>query len=231
MLTGGAVVGLAAAGGWMLAGCGDASQGVRKEGPASTEWASAAADSGAYAGGRASGRPSPAAGKKVDVIKLVKADPQVSDDLKTSLKPCPTAKERETKQEIKGYPVDVTSGRLTGSADSDLVINVMSCTDGFGIGSYVYRKVGDRYENVFSDEQPPVYADVAKDELRVTKLSYTSGDSVCCPSSETVITYGWSGADRSFAVRSREHNDYSKNVPKQEATPVPTARADDGTEG
>lgn len=229
MITGGAVVGLAAAGGWMLAGCGAAGQGVRKEGPARTEWASAA-DSGAYTSGHGSGRPSPA-GQKVDAVKLVKADPNVSDDLKANLKPCAKSKEPEGKREIEGYPVDVTYGRLTGASPSDLVINVMTCADGFGIGSYVYRKVGDRYVNVFSDEQPPVYADVAKDALRVTKLSYTSGDSVCCPSSETVITYRWTGADRTFTVRSRQHTDYSKNVPKDDATPAPAASADDGTEG
>ncbi|MFI0771719.1 hypothetical protein ACH4TQ_43605 [Streptomyces sp. NPDC021218] len=228
IITGGAVVGLAVAGGWMLAGCGAASEGVRKEGPARTEWA--AADPGSYASGHATGRPSPA-GQKVDAIRLVKTDPNVSDDLKANLKPCPKGKQPEGKQQVEGYPVDVTYGKLTGSGASDLVINVMSCGDGFGIGSYVYRKAGDRYENVFSDEQPPVYADITKDELRVTKLAYTSGDSVCCPSSEAVITYRWTEADKTFDVLSRKRTDYSKNVPTEEATPAPSMRADDGTEG
>ncbi|MFD5385069.1 hypothetical protein [Streptomyces sp. NPDC056669] len=224
VITGGAVVGLAVAGGWMLAGCGAASEGVRKEGPARTEWA--AADPGSYASGHATSRPSPA-GQKVDAIRLVKTDPNVSDDLKANLKPCPKGKQPESKQQIEGYPVDVTYGKLTGSGASDLVINVMSCGDGFGIGSYVYRKAGDRYENVFSDEQPPVYADITKDELRVTKLAYTSGDSVCCPSSEAVITYRWTEADKTFDVLSRKRTDYSKNVPTDEATPAPSMRADD----
>ncbi|MET7764740.1 hypothetical protein ABZS71_22965 [Streptomyces sp. NPDC005393] len=222
MLTGGAFVGLAAAGGWLLAGCSTSSQGVRKEGPARTQWASAAADSGSYAGGSSSSWPP--AQQKADAIRLVKADPKVSDDLKENLKPCP--KESKSKQQIKGYPVDVAHGRLTGSAASDLVINVMTCTDGFGIGSYVYRKVGQRYENVFSDEQPPVYADIAKGGLRVTKLSYASGDAVCCPSWEDVITYRWAGQRRMFTVVDRKHTDYSKTLPKDE--PAPSA---DGTEG
>lgn len=225
MLTGGAFVGLAAAGGWLLAGCGTSSQGVRKEGPARTEWASAAADSGSYAGGTASARP-PAA-QKEDAIRLVKADPKVSEDLKASLKPCPkVAKESKGKELIEGYPVDVAHGRLTGSATSDLVVNVMTCADGFGIGSYVYRKVGQRYENVFSDEQPPVYADIAKGALRVTKLSYASGDAVCCPSWEDVITYRWAGQRRTFTVVDRTHTDYSENLPTED--PAPSA---DGTEG
>ncbi|MFE2673961.1 MULTISPECIES: hypothetical protein [Streptomyces] len=240
MIAGGAVVGLVAAGGWMLAGCGAAGQGVRKEGPARTEWASAAADSGAYAGGPASGLPSRAR-QKLDAIKLVKADPEVSDDLKASLKPCDSKPEdkpeekpedtREGKREVKGYPVDVAYGRLTGDTASDLVINVMTCADGFGIGSYVYRKVGGRYENVFRDEQPPVYAGVAKGALRVTRLSYASGDAVCCPSSEDVLTYRWTAARKVFTVVSRKHTDYSKNVPKDEPAPAQTAGADDGTEG
>jgi hypothetical protein len=222
LLTGGAFVGLGAAAGWLLAGCGTSSQGVRKEGPARTEWTSVAADPGAYAGGAASTR-SPAP-RKADAIRLVKADPKVSADLKASLKPCP--KEPKGSERITGYPVDVAHGRLTGSAASDLVVNVMTCADGFGIGSYVYRKVGQRYENVFSDEQPPVYADVAKGDLRVTKLSYASGDAVCCPSWEDVITYRWAGQRRVFTVVDRKHTDYSKNPPTED--PAPSA---DGTEG
>ncbi|MEU4898789.1 hypothetical protein AB0B12_34050 [Streptomyces sp. NPDC044780] len=228
MLAGGAVVGLAAVGGWMLAGCGTAGQGVRKEGPARTEWASAAANSGAYAGGPASGLPSTAR-QKAEAVRLVKADPNVSDDLKASLKPCGADDEGE--QRAKGYPVDVTYGRLTGATTSDLVINVMSCADGFGIGSYVYREVDGRYESVFRDEQPPVYAAASGDELRVTKLSYASEDAVCCPSSEDVLTYRWTAARKVFTVLSRKHTDYSKNVPKDDPTPAPPAGADDGTEG
>ncbi|WP_254885636.1 hypothetical protein [Streptomyces sp. NA02950] len=220
MITGGAIVGLAAAGGWMLAGCGSTSQGVRKEGPAQTDWASTAEDSGKQAGG-ASAPPKPTP-EKVDPIRLVKEDPQVSDDLKQNLKPC--RKTTRSTPLINGYPLDVTKGKLTGSASTDLVINVMACTDGFGIGSYVYRKVGQKYENVFQDEQPPVYSVVAKDSLEVTRLSYTSGDPVCCPSREDVITYRWSGQRHAFAEITRTHTDYS--TPNDGQTP-----SADGTEG
>ncbi|MBL1101690.1 hypothetical protein [Streptomyces coffeae] len=219
MITGGAVVGLAAAGGWMLAGCGTSSQGVRKEGPAQTEWTSTAADSGKQAGG-ASALPSPQ--QKIDPVRLVKEDSQVSEDLKENLKPC--RKATKSTPLVDGYPLDITKGKLTGSGSPDLVINVMSCTDGFGIGSYVYRKVGQKYQNVFQDEKPPVYAVIAKGTLQVTQLSYSSGDPVCCPSREDLITYRWSGQLQEFAEVTRKHTDYS--TPKDEPTPEP-----DGTEG
>ncbi|MEU8828702.1 hypothetical protein [Streptomyces sp. NPDC048636] len=222
MITGGAIVGLAAAGGWMLAGCGSTSQGVRNEGPAQTKWASTSTGSGKQAGG-ASALPT-AGERKIDPVRLVKEDPQVSEDLKDNLKPCRKATKAKSTELINGYPVDVTKGRLTGSTSPDLVINVMACTDGFGIGSYVYRKVGEKYQNVFQDEQPPVYAVIAKDDLQVTRLSYSSGDPVCCPSREDLITYRWSGQRQEFAEVTRKHTDYS--APKDDASP-----SADGTEG
>ncbi|WP_431775662.1 hypothetical protein [Streptomyces cucumeris] len=206
----------------MLAGCGSTSQGVRNEGPARTSWASSAADSGKQSG-EATALPGPKE-QKVDAVRLVKEDPQVSEDLKDNLKPCRKPTKSKSSGLINGYPVDVTRGKLTGSAAPDLVINVMACTDGFGIGSYVYRKVGEKYQNVFQDEQPPVYGVIVKDALQVTRLSYSSGDPVCCPSREDLITYRWSGQRQEFAEVSRKHTDYS--APTDEPNPTP-----DGTEG
>jgi hypothetical protein len=228
MISGGAVVGLAAAGGWMLAGFG--SEGVRTEGPARTQWTSSAAqEKGSYASGSAG---KPPAVRKADAIRLIKEDPKVGQDLKTHLQPCAAKAGKE--HPVKGYPVDVERAKLTGSAASDLVINVTACDDGFGVGSYVYRKVGQRYENVFSDEQPPVFADAVRSELRVTRLSYASGDTVCCPSREDVITYRWTAGRQAFTVVRHKHTDYSKSSPTDE--PAPSASAtdggeDDGTEG
>jgi hypothetical protein len=232
IITGGAVVGLAAAGGWMLAGCGSGSQGVRTEGPARTQWASppGAQDKGSYASGSTT---KPPAVQKADAVRLIKEDPEVGQDLKSHLQPCTDKAAKE--EPVKGYPVEVSRGKLTGPTASDLVINVTSCDDGFGIGSYVYRKVGQRYENVFTDEQPPVYADVVKGDLSVTKLSYASGDTVCCPSREDVITYRWAASRESFTVIRHKHTDYSKSSPTTDE-PAPSAAAkdsgeDDGTEG
>jgi hypothetical protein len=244
LITGGAFVGFAAVGGLVLAGCDTGSQGLRKEGPARTSWAPEQADSpGSYVHGTSP--TSTSAKQKVDAVALLKKDPKVSEHLKANLKPCsksstkdatpsaaPDAPQDSTKdaqQEAKkgsaksqGYPIDVAYGRLTGSAASDLVVNVMTCTEGFGLGSYVYRKVDGTYENVFADERPPVYADTTKGSLRVTKLIYTSNDSVCCPSSEDVTTYRWAEKRREFLMTDRK----TRNVSEDE-----TPASDDGTEG
>lgn len=221
LITGGAVVGFAAVGGLMLAGYSGSGQGVRKEGPARTSWAPGRADSpGSYVHGAS---PSSTSAKlKVDAVALVKKDPKVSEHLKASLKPCSAKSPKKGTKRSQGYPVDVTYGRLTGSTASDLVINVMTCSEGFGIGSYVYRKAGGTYENVFMDERLPVYADTVKGDLRVIKLIYASNDSVCCPSREEVTTYRWADTREQFRVADHK----VRNVNEDE---LPTP--DDGTEG
>ncbi|MEV1026911.1 hypothetical protein [Streptomyces sp. NPDC050264] len=202
-----AIAGLAAVGIFLgaLAACSAGGTGARDEGPArtdpvgSTEAASSAA-------------PSPSKSpKSVDAVRLVKADPKVSTDIKRDLKPC-VANE---------YPVDVSYGNLTGGASNDVVVNVMTCGDAVGIGTYVYRDEGGKYQNVFQAEEPPVYAEIDRGDLVVTKQVYEKGDSVASPSGEEILTYRWSGGR--FAQKSRTHNDYSHAV--DGASPAPT---DDG---
>ncbi|GCD35877.1 lipoprotein CseA [Streptomyces chrestomyceticus JCM 4735] len=148
--------------------------------------------------------------EKVDAVELVKKDPKVGDDVKKSLgKPC-AAEE---------YPVEVTYAALTHAEDPDVVVNVMTCADSVGIGSYVYRKKGGTYENVFADEQPSVYAGVNKGELEVSKQTYNTGDKVCCASGEDVMTYRWTGGR--FVEYARYHTDYSNNGGTETATPEP----------
>ncbi|MEV4439814.1 hypothetical protein AB0K09_12460 [Streptomyces sp. NPDC049577] len=190
LITGGAVAAMAAAAGLLLAGCNTSSEGVRKEGPAQTQSAA-----------KATRVPTPqttAPQEKVDAVKLIKSDPKVSDQIKKNLKPC-------TKDQ---YPVDVIYGQVTGGSRSDVVVNVLTCGDSFGIGSYVYRAKDGSYENVFSAEQSPVYADIDRKDLTVTKQVYGPGDAVCCPSGEDVVTYHWS--DGTFHETGRTHTDYSK---------------------
>nr|WP_240003121.1 LppP/LprE family lipoprotein [Streptomyces cinnamoneus] len=181
---------MAAAAGLLLAGCGTSSDGVRKEGPAQTQSAAKAASRAPSAAA------SPA--QKIDAVKLIKSDPKVSDQVKKNLKPC-------VKDE---YPVDVIYGELTGEDRPDVVVNVLTCADSFGIGSYVYRAKGDAYENVFVAEQSPVYADIDRRDLTITKQVYGPGDAVCCPSGQDVLTYHWS--DSAFQETGRTHTDYSK---------------------
>ncbi|MEU7133198.1 hypothetical protein [Streptomyces sp. NPDC046261] len=191
LITGGAVSAMAATAGLLLVGCGASSEGVRKEGPAQTQSAAKAASR------TPSATATPAQGK-VDAIKLIKSDPKVSDQIKKNLKPC-----------VKDhYPVDVIYGQLTGASRSDIVVNLLTCGDSIGIGSYVYRPKGDSYENVFAAEQSPVYADIDRRDLVITKQVYAPGDAVCCASGEDVLTYHWS--DGAFRESGRTHTDYGK---------------------
>ncbi|MEI5098540.1 hypothetical protein RB200_07515 [Streptomyces sp. PmtG] len=181
----------------VLSGCSTGGSGTRDEGPART---------GAVASASPSGSPSPEP-KNVDAVKLLKRDPKVSLAVKRDLKPCVEDE----------YPVDVSYGNLTGAASSDVVVNVLTCGDAVGIGSYVYRPDGKKYENVFADEQPPVYAEIDRGALVVSKQLYGEDGSVDDPTGEDVITYRWS-TDR-FTERGRVRNDYSSAVGSEPAAP------------
>ncbi|MER7690170.1 hypothetical protein [Streptomyces sp. NPDC097610] len=204
MKAGSAVTAALAALGLFLTACATGGTGARDEGPASSE---------AVAKGAAPSPAAPASPSKtpqrVDAVKLVKDDPEVSDSVKNALtKPC-VADE---------YPVDVSYGDLTGGTTDDVVVNVMTCGDAVGIGSYVYREESGRYENVFKTEEPPVYAEIDRGDLVITQQLYKKGDPVEYPSSEEVITYGWTATR--FTERSRTHNDYSNAVGGAD-TPAP----------
>ncbi|MFK4064990.1 hypothetical protein [Streptomyces sp. NPDC029674] len=179
--------------GLLLSACSTGGSGARDEGPARSEPVVSTA-------------PSPSASasvptKKIDAVRLVKEDPKVSPAIKRDLKPCVG----------KAYPVDVSYGNLTGGTASDVVVNVLTCGDAVGIGSYVYRAEGGRYENVFKAEEPAsVYAEIDRGDLVVTKQLYESGDSVAYPSGEEVITYRWS-ANR-FTESGRTRNDFGNAV-------------------
>jgi hypothetical protein len=133
---------------------------------------------------------------KVDPVTLLQHDPKVDDDIKDHLRPCGGDE----------YPIDTSYGNLTGAATPDLVINVSTCSDGVGLGSYVYRMEQGRYVDVFGDDQPPVYIDIEQGELELTRQVYAHDDAVCCPSGEDVIMYRWTGTG--FTETSHTHNEY-----------------------
>ncbi|MGW4551312.1 hypothetical protein ACWEN4_33945 [Streptomyces violaceorubidus] len=190
-----------------LSGCGTGGTGARDEGPAHADTVGGAASSSPAPAAKASPSPSKVP-DRVDAVRLVKTDPQVSPEVKRELKPC-VADE---------YPVDVTYGKLTDGSADDVVVNVLTCGDAVGVGSYVYREEDGAYQNVFKAEEPPVYAEIDRGDLVVTKQVYDKGDPVSSPSSENVITYRW--ASGRFAEEYRTHNEYSKaagNAP----TPAP----------
>ncbi|MGW2567713.1 hypothetical protein [Streptomyces sp. NPDC001537] len=174
-----------------VSACGTGGTGARDEGPAHAD---------SVMGAAATPTPSPSKTAHVDAVKLVKDDPMVSAEVKRDLKPC-VADE---------YPVDVSYGELTGGYADDIVVNVLTCGDAVGVGSYVYREQGGRYQNVFRTEEPPVYAEIDRGDLVVTKQVYEKDDPMSSPSGEIVTTYVW--ASGHFVKRYDTRNDYSKAV-------------------
>ncbi|MFD9000993.1 hypothetical protein ACFV0T_08495 [Streptomyces sp. NPDC059582] len=186
--------------GFFAAACATGGTGARDEGPAHAD---------AVAGSAPSPAASPSVTRdQVDAVRLVKDDPRVSAEVKRELKPCVGDE----------YPVDVSYGELTGGSASDVVVNVLTCGDAVGVGAYVYRERGGRYTNVFKAEEPPVYAEIDRGDLVVTKQVYEKGDPVSSPSGENVITYRWAAGR--FTEEYRTHNDYS-NAVGAEPTPAP----------
>ncbi|MFB6825163.1 hypothetical protein ACFCXA_26690 [Streptomyces virginiae] len=180
-------------------GCATGGTGLRDGGPARPEAVAKATPSGPApedSVSASSGRPL----KKVDPVGLLMKDPKVGTEVKRDLKPCSG----------KEYPVDVSYGKVTGGPVVDIVVNVLSCADALGRGTYVYRSDGATYENVFSDEQPPVYAEIDRGDLVVTKQVYGKSDALAYPSGEDVITYRWNG--EKFTEQDRVHSEYSNVV-------------------
>ncbi|WP_406726195.1 hypothetical protein WJ438_18210 [Streptomyces sp. GD-15H] len=185
--------------------CGTGGTGARDEGPAHAD---SVTDPRLSAPSSSPSRMPVSAGARVDAVRLVKGDPTVSAVVKRELKPC-VADE---------YPVDVSYGNLTGGTADDVVVNVLTCGNAVGVGSYVYRDQDGAYKNVFKTEEPPVYAEIDRGDLVVTMQVYERGDPVSSPSGENVITYRWAAGR--FTEEFRTHNDYGK-VAGTEPTPVP----------
>ncbi|MET7736890.1 hypothetical protein ABZT02_37010 [Streptomyces sp. NPDC005402] len=185
-----------------VSACATGGTGTRDEGPAHAV---------AEDGGSPSVRPSALTSPRLDrkgAVALLRSDPKVSEAVKRDLEPCGTDQ----------YPVDLFYGDLTGGSADDVVVNVVTCADLVGVGSYVYREEDGSYQNVFQTEEPPVYAEIDRGDLVVTKQVYEKGDPVSDPSGENVITYRW--ASGRFAAVYRTHSDYS-DVVGTDPTSVP----------
>ncbi|WP_251020557.1 hypothetical protein [Streptomyces sp. ISL-98] len=185
------MAGLAAVG-LLVVACDAGGTGARDAGPARTDPVVRATPS--------EGGTTPPAAKRVDPVALIQDDPKVSDTVKQDLRPC-------VRDE---YPVDTSYGKLTGGPGNDVVVNVMTCGDAVGVGTYVYREDGDSYKNVFAAEAPAVYAEIDRGDLVLTKPVYGKNDPMAYPSGEEVITYRWSGTK--FTVHDQVHNDFSRSV-------------------
>ncbi|MEU1123927.1 hypothetical protein ABZ371_10215 [Streptomyces sp. NPDC005899] len=187
-----AMAGLAAFG-LFCAGCSTGGTGTRDEGPAGSQPVTRATSSHAVPSGTA--KPAP----RVDAVALVKGDPEVSRQVRDALKPC-TGDE---------YPVDTSYGTLTDGPAADVVVNVMTCGDSVGLGTYVYRQRADgSYGHVFGAEVPAVYGTIDRGDLVVTTQVYGSEDTVAYPSGEDVITYRWAAGR--FTETDRVHNEFNR---------------------
>ncbi|HSY00382.1 MAG TPA: hypothetical protein VLG91_23805 [Streptomyces sp.] len=205
-------VAVLAALGLSVSACGTGGTGARDEGPADNDSLAAGAASPSVSASVEADSDSDGDHPSVDeVVRMVRADPEVSRTVKSDLKPC-VADE---------YPVDVTYGNLTGGSGDDLVVNVMTCADAVGVASYVYRSEKGAYRSVFLSEQPPVYAEIDRGDLMVTRQLYENGDPSSYPSSEEVTTYRW--IKDGFVQRSSTRTEYSSAVGGTEtATPEPS---------
>ncbi|MFE7776448.1 hypothetical protein ACFU5O_21670 [Streptomyces sp. NPDC057445] len=202
--SGTAVAGLAAFG-LFAAGCSTGGTGTRDEGPARTD---PVAQSPSTHEPNATSSPV----KKVDAVRLILDDPKVGKRVKADLKECAD----------DAYPIDTSYGNVTSSPVPDVVVNVLTCGDAVGIGTYVYREGDNGYENVFAAEEPAVYSTIDRGDLVVTKQVYAKGDPVSYPSGQIVITYRWTG--NRFTEHDRVENEYSRGMGGAVADdPVPTA--------
>lgn len=177
-------------------GCATGGTGARDEGPAHADSVGDAAVSSTLAPSPSASASASAVPDRTEAVRLVKADPTVSSEVKRELKPCVS----------DDYPVDVSYGDLTGGPAEDIVVNVLSCGDAVGVGSYVYRESGGEYRNVFKAEEPPVYAEIDRGYLVVTKQVYAKDDALSNPSSENVISYEWTSGR--FVLKFRTRTDY-----------------------
>jgi hypothetical protein len=213
-----------------LAACGSAPGGVRLEGPPAYSTAperlnASPAATGRPEQGEASPTPSEASDEQqtaggfnpqdepARVVALLRKDPKVSPKVKQGLEPCAGA-----------WPVTVETGRATGARD-DLVVNVSSCEDSVGLGTYVYRRSSSgALVNVFSAERPPVESAIEDGRLVVRRDVYLGNEPICCPSGEVVVVYEW--REGVFHEVSREQVDTEKT----EGGDGPAPETDRGTD-
>ncbi|WDG30508.1 hypothetical protein N7925_20280 [Streptomyces sp. CA-278952] len=175
-------------------GCSTGGTGTRDEGPAGSQPVAQITPQASP-----SGTTPPV--RRVDAVRLLEGDPKVGEQVRDGLKPCAG----------KAYPIDTSYGSMTGGRAADVVVNVMSCADSVGVGTYVYRADGDgSYRNVFAAEVPAVYGTIDRGDLVVTTQVYGSKDPLAYPSGSEVVTYRWA-SDR-FTEHDRVHNDFSRAV-------------------
>lgn len=217
-----------------LSSCGTADEGVRLEGEPTAATAperlSATSPPAASDEPESSASPSPAPsrspaaglgasgfnpqGEPARVVALLRKDPKVSPKVKAVLTPCAGT-----------WPVTVETGRATSGTREDLVVNVASCADSVGVGTYVYRRSSSgTLVNVFSAERPPVHSTIERGRLVVTRDVFLGNEPVCCPSGRDIIVYEW--RDGVFREVGRKRVDSEGEEAASSPSPAVTPRRD-----
>jgi hypothetical protein len=169
----------------LLGGCATAG-GARLEGPASQVTPPPST-------------PTPPSGvtPSFDPVALLRADPKVSDKIKSQLSPCPQSGR---------FPVDSRYLDVTGDGVAELIVSVTYCDFSVAPGkaidssrgvsalaNYVYDVVAKPPVDVLALEQPGIIVDQDSGVVQVTQWEYRAKDPPCCPSQQTYKFYQWTG--------------------------------------
>lgn len=144
---------------------------------------------------------------------MISSDTSVSAQVRKNLAPCGD----------DHYPVVTATGYLTASDGPDLVVNVTECQGGIGLGAYVYRLVGGKYQNVFTDERPPVYGNVVSGKLQIVHDVYSADDPDWLPTGEESAVYSWHTSG--FVETAHVFTDYGGKTPIERPEPTSTEPA------
>jgi len=135
-----------------------------------------------------------------DPVAILRADPQVSDKIKSELVPCQDG----------SYPVDDRYIDLTRDGKAELVITLLSCppdeayakprasgiTWSSGYAVFVYNLVSEPPTQLFQIEDPSIEVVRSKAnsyELIVIRNKWSAKDDPCCPTDQDVSSYQWDG--------------------------------------
>nr|CTQ95814.1 SCE94.08, unknown, len: 202aa; previously sequenced therefore identical to TR:e1358526 (EMBL:AJ131213) hypothetical protein from Streptomyces coelicolor (202 aa) fasta scores; opt: 1347, z-score: 1386.9, E(): 0, (99.5 0dentity in 202 aa overlap). Note conflict in first codon, GTG rather than ATG [Kibdelosporangium sp. MJ126-NF4] len=136
-----------------------------------------------------------------DPTTLLRADPKVSDKIKSLLTPCGDGR----------FPVDPRYVDVTGDGVAELLIEVKACnpklvgrraedfeyTSAEGVvANYVFDVVAKPPVALFALEEPAIMFEIPEKKgggLQMIHLEYRAGDRSCCPSQEVTRIYRWNG--------------------------------------
>jgi hypothetical protein len=131
-----------------------------------------------------------------DAVSLLRADPKVSDKIKSTLTPC-----------VQGrYPVDARYADVTEDGTADLIVTVVPCDTkliqdpapeymrgGGVLANYIYDLKPKPPVDVFASEDPGQLVEQRGGILQIIRWEYRTNDRSCCPSLQTSVLYKWSG--------------------------------------